>query len=55
MLSWLATRPGIEKPNEGRSQMSTTIKKPRPRPSGLSSARLSAVVEAAYLLELASR
>ncbi len=35
--------------------MSTTAKTPRPRPVVLSSARLSAVVEAAYLLELASR
>lgn len=35
--------------------MSTTSQTPRPRPSGWTSARLSAVVEAAYLRELASR
>jgi hypothetical protein len=35
--------------------MSTTAKTPCPRPISLSSARLSAVVQAAYLLELASR
>ncbi len=35
--------------------MSTNLKTPRPRPSGLSGSRISATVEAAYLLELAGR
>jgi hypothetical protein len=35
--------------------MSTITQIPRPRPTNLTSARLSAIVQAAYLLELASR
>jgi hypothetical protein len=35
--------------------MSTISQTPRPRSADLSSARLSAVVQAAYLLELARR